>query len=80
MSKTTRVSHLTFAKALARLVSGPSTAGDIQDVTGLHRSTISRLMHSLVSARAVHVCGKRADLIGRKSIPEYRIGPDPKFF
>lgn len=65
----TRVSHLTFAHALARMVSGPFSRSDLADATGLHPATVSKLTNSLAKAGAVKVCDdKRLDSKGRKSV------------
>lgn len=70
-----RVSHITFAQALARMVSGPFAASDIAAVTGLHRTTVYKLTRSLEKAGAVHMRGKRPDTLGRLSVEEFELGP-----
>lgn len=70
-----RVSHITFAQALARMVSGPFAASDIQEVTGLNRRTVYYLTRSLERAGAVHVREKRPDTLGRRTVEVFELGP-----
>lgn len=70
-----RVSHLTFAHALARMVSGPFQRKDLEEATGLHRTTVYKLTRSLENAGAVHVCDKGVDALGRRSVDVFQLGP-----
>ena len=68
-----RVSHLTFAQALTRMVSGPFAASDLVAATGLHPTTVYKLTKSLARAGAVRLCGKQPDTLGRKSVRVYEL-------
>lgn len=50
------------------MLAGPVTASDVIDVTGLHRTTVYKLLRSLERAGAVYVCGKQKDSMGRMSV------------
>lgn len=69
-----RVTHITFAHALARMVCGPFSRSDIAQVTGLHPSTVSKLTASMAKAGAVRVRNEKAcDTKGRKSVEMFEL-------
>jgi predicted transcriptional regulator len=55
---TVRVSHLTFALALKRMLRGPFTIHDISEETGLARRTASEMIGSLLSKGVATLRGK----------------------
>lgn len=72
--RTTRVSHITFAYALARMVIGPFSRSDLVEATGLHSATVSKLTHSLERTGAVRRCPeKKPDSKGRKSVEVFEL-------
>ena len=75
LEKKVRVSHLTLSLAIKLLLEGPTTAAEVQEVSGLHRVTVYEFMRSLRKAGAAHISAWEPDSLGRDSIAVFSLGP-----
>lgn len=73
-----RLSHLTMAYALKRMLKGPFTATDLVEATGLSSPTAYEFMRSMRSQNVIQHAGHRKDLAGRMRIKTYIINLEAK--
>jgi hypothetical protein len=70
-----RLSYDTFAMALEELVSGPCTAQQLTEVTGMGHRYVRRMLKAFKARKLVHISGYDKDAIGRISVTVFAFGP-----
>jgi predicted ArsR family transcriptional regulator len=74
LNKYRKVSHVALAKTLKLLLSGPATAHEISEETGLHIVTAQEWMRCLRKEQCVHISGWLPDGLGRDTTAVYQLG------
>ena len=66
--------HRNVAMFVKALITGPMTKTEMAKFTGMHRTTVDRLIFTLKAEDVVHICGWKADTLGRMQTPIYSLG------
>jgi predicted ArsR family transcriptional regulator len=74
LNKYRKVSHVALAKTLKLLLSGPATAHEISEETGLHIVTAQEWMRCLRKEQCIHISGWLPDGLGRDTTAVYQLG------
>ena len=66
--------HRNVALFIKALITAPMTRSAMAEFTGMHRTTIDRLIFTLKAEDVVHICDWKADSLGRMQTPIYSVG------
>jgi hypothetical protein len=75
-----KVGALTLANLILALQEGPQTCTDLAEITGLHRSTLWRYLHTFYTKKVIHIAEWHLDSNGHCNVRAYQLGnlPDAK--
>lgn len=69
-----KVNHLVMAQTIKLLLTGPITAHEIAEHTGIHLVTAQEWMRCLRKEKAIHISGWLPDSLGRDVTAVYTVG------
>ena len=69
-----KLNAMSQAKAIAALLSGPHSAHELAELTGLHVLTCSEYLRALRKEHAAHISGWEPDRMGRDATPVFALG------
>lgn len=69
-----RLSYETFAMLLEELTSGPCTANQLAEASGMGHRYVRRLLKALKARKLVHISGYDKDSRGRLSVTVFSLG------
>ncbi len=71
---TIKVNAMAYSHLIKALFTGDHTCEELAQITGLHRLTIYQYCRELHKVRAVHICRREPDLLGRHNVKIYKLG------
>lgn len=72
--KQVKLNAVMFAMMLEELLSGPCTAQDIADYTGMSLLTVQRTLRAMYRRKVLHVAAWERDVAGRMTVRVFGLG------
>ncbi len=69
-----KVNAIAYSHMIKALFTGDHTCDELAEITGLHVLTVYQYCRALHAAKAIHICRRDPDKLGRHIIKIYKLG------
>lgn len=69
-----KVNAMAYAHLVKALFTGDHNCDELAEITGLHKLTVYQYCRELHKVKAVHICRRDPDRLGRHTVKVYKLG------
>lgn len=69
-----KVNAMAYSHLIKALFTGDHTCEELAEITGLHKLTVYQYCRELHKVKAVHICRRDPDRLGRHTVKVYKLG------